>query len=152
MGIRISAAPLLAAFVALPTFAQETAVHPEFAVASVKVSQSRARANVDSSPVTLTADGSLSYLLAWAYDLKERQLSGPGWLRTERYRITAKAAKPTPVPQIKLMLQSLLQSPSSCSFTGKAKIRSNIDVPACRPFRRKLPGSCGRFDGVEGAL
>lgn len=44
----------------------------------------------------------------WAYGVRDDQVSGPAWLGTERYDIVAKAGGPTPVPELRLMLQALL--------------------------------------------
>src|SRR5208337_3976872 len=43
-----------------------------------------------------------------AYGLQDYQISGPDWLRSERYDIAAKAAGATTGDQAKLMLQTLL--------------------------------------------
>jgi uncharacterized protein (TIGR03435 family) len=82
---------------------------PEFEVASVKASQSGDRSKAGTSPAgRLTIDGSLGYILKWAYDLKNYQLSGPEWIDTTRYQIAAKASGPADGKDLKLMLQALL--------------------------------------------
>jgi len=50
----------------------------------------------------------LKTLLAQAYHLKPRQISGPEWLDTERYEVIAKAAPGTDTDHLRLMLQRLL--------------------------------------------
>src|SRR5204862_3396809 len=89
--------------------AQPAATRPAFEVASVKVSQVRGRAKVESSPVSLAADGSLAYLVAWAFDLKRYQVSGDGLSGSERYQIAAKASQPVSVGEMRRMLQALLE-------------------------------------------
>src|SRR5690348_4935132 len=56
---------------------------------------------IDYSKVTL------KMLLARAYDLKPYQISGPGWLDTERYTIAAKLPPGTDAEKLRLMLQKL---------------------------------------------
>ena len=46
--------------------------------------------------------------LMWAYGVQEPQISGPGWLASERYDIVAQAGGPASEDQLKLMLRSLL--------------------------------------------
>jgi uncharacterized protein (TIGR03435 family) len=50
----------------------------------------------------------LKRLLARAYDVKTFQISGPGWLDTERYDIAAKLPPGTDSAKLRLMLQRLL--------------------------------------------
>jgi uncharacterized protein (TIGR03435 family) len=57
---------------------------------------------IDYSGVTL------KMLLKRAYDVKAEQISGPGWLDTERYDIAAKLPPGTTAEQLRLMLQNLL--------------------------------------------
>jgi uncharacterized protein (TIGR03435 family) len=47
--------------------------------------------------------------VAWAYEAKEYQIAGPGWLPLEKYDIDAKAAGPVPMAQMRRMLQRLLR-------------------------------------------
>lgn len=47
-------------------------------------------------------------LLAKAYGVQDYQISGPGWLDSERYEIVAKVPKGTTEEQFKVMLQNLL--------------------------------------------
>ncbi|HLK67511.1 MAG TPA: TIGR03435 family protein [Bryobacteraceae bacterium] len=50
----------------------------------------------------------LKSLLMTAYNLKAYQISGPAWLNTERYSITAKVPPDTSKEQVLVMLQNLL--------------------------------------------
>src|SRR5664279_6215744 len=47
-------------------------------------------------------------ILTNAYGVKNYQVTGPGWLDTERYDITAKVPKGATKDDLKLMLQGLL--------------------------------------------
>jgi uncharacterized protein (TIGR03435 family) len=112
----------LAAFTAGVLAGQSTAAAPEFEVASVKASQSTDRSKADTSPAgRLTIDGSLGYVLKWAYDLKNYQFSGPDWLDTARYQIAAKAPGPADVKNLKLMLQGLLAERFQLTFHRESK-------------------------------
>jgi uncharacterized protein (TIGR03435 family) len=85
-----------------------------FEVASIKPNKSGFGRKPDGPPIT-TAPASvtmrnvrLSTPLQWAYGLKEYQISGPDWLNSEGFDITAKAQDPAPDDQLKRMLQALL--------------------------------------------
>lgn len=66
--------------------------------------------NMDTSPGHFAMrNAPLRHALQWAYDLKDYEISGPEWIKSdERYDIVAKAAGPAPESQIRLMLQALL--------------------------------------------
>jgi uncharacterized protein (TIGR03435 family) len=51
---------------------------------------------------------SLSNLITMAYDLKRYQYSGPSWLETERFDITAKIPEGATREQFRVMMQNLL--------------------------------------------
>jgi uncharacterized protein (TIGR03435 family) len=50
----------------------------------------------------------LRLYLEWAYSI-EGEVSGPNWINEERYDVVAQAAEPSPVEQLKLMMQTLLE-------------------------------------------
>ena len=92
---------------------------PEFDVASVKpaapmtpgtgvrVGSRGGPGTSDPSQVTYE-NLSLKNLITTAYGVKTYQISGPGWLDTERYDIIAKMPPDTTKEQFALMLQNLL--------------------------------------------
>ncbi len=107
--MRIAALVLIAGLAAAQT--------PSFDVASVKVSQ-LGKANdkfasaesIDPAPNGLNmTNASLLSCIQWAYGVKEYQISGPGWLRFERYDIAAKAAGTVSGEDLRRMLQTLLK-------------------------------------------
>ena len=101
---------------------QSTPAAPQFEVASVKASQSTGRSQADTSPAArLTIDGSLGYVLKWAYDLKNDQFSGPEWLDTTRYQIAAKVPGPADLKDLKVMLQGLLAERFRLAFHRESK-------------------------------
>jgi uncharacterized protein (TIGR03435 family) len=94
---------------------------PAFEVASVKLSQSTSRPTVEVSPGGLTIDGSLGYILQWGFGVKGYQLTGPGWLASQRYRIAAKPAAPASPGDLRLMLQALLAERFRLAFHRETK-------------------------------
>ena len=99
-------------------FGQAGEGKPEFEVASVKpaVLDPGGRIRVmmrggpgSPDPGQVTYSGvSLKDLLTNAYGVKPFQITGPGWLDSERYDIAAKIPEGTTKEQFKLMLQNLL--------------------------------------------
>jgi uncharacterized protein (TIGR03435 family) len=91
--------------------AQSRASSPlTFEVASVKRSQtggSRTRVGTDPGRLTIR-NASLKFCIGWAYGLKDYQISGPGWLDSERFDIVAKAEHGALEDRLRLMLQALL--------------------------------------------
>ena len=111
---------LLAAFLYIGlAYGQTGDVHPAFEVASVKPSPPP---GPDRSGVRLvkggpgsTDPGSATFtnldlfsLVTMAYGIEAFQLSGPSWLSTTRFDITAKIPPGTTREQYRLMLQNLL--------------------------------------------
>jgi uncharacterized protein (TIGR03435 family) len=87
-----------------------------FDVASVKWNKAAAagersasQENIESQPGSLTMRNvSLTACIKWAFEIGERQISGPGWLAVEKYDIAAKSATAASISQLRLMLRSLL--------------------------------------------
>jgi uncharacterized protein (TIGR03435 family) len=102
---------------AYAAFGQSAA--PAFEVASVKVAppgrggrgdgMHGPMGQIHAEPGSLTMRNvSLTSAIAWAYGVQQFQVSGPGWLPSEHYDITAKTSAPAPEDQLRLMLRSLL--------------------------------------------
>lgn len=94
---------------------------PAFDVASVRTSQYNresggrgrgmpfGRKPIQITPESvMTHNATLKDVIAWAYDVKLFQVSGPDWLNTERYDIAAKAAGQSAEDQLRAMMQTLL--------------------------------------------
>jgi uncharacterized protein (TIGR03435 family) len=102
------------AIVACRVFAQTA---PEFESASVKVNvtheangEGRPRSAINATPGYLTAqNATLSQYVQWAYNVQAFQVSGPAWIDSERYDISARSHGPAPKDQLRLMLQALLR-------------------------------------------
>jgi uncharacterized protein (TIGR03435 family) len=103
---------------AYSVFAQSPA-GPVFDVASVKATEPGRGGRgfpghgfggqIAAEPGALTMRNvSMRAAIHWAYDVPEFQVSGPAWLASERYNITAKASSAAPEDQLRLMLRALL--------------------------------------------
>lgn len=87
-----------------------------FEVASIRPAErwkaggeGRTRETIQPSPEGLTLRNvTLSSCLQWAYGVKFYQVSGPDWLKSDRYDVEAKAAGPVSRAEMKRMLQALL--------------------------------------------
>jgi uncharacterized protein (TIGR03435 family) len=60
--------------------------------------------------------------MAWAYRADEHEISGPGWLDTQDFDITAKAAGPASSDQLRLMLQAMLEERFQLAIHREQKI------------------------------
>jgi uncharacterized protein (TIGR03435 family) len=84
---------------------------PAFEVASVRPVKSnmKDRKGMTIDPGRLTyINVSLQDCIQAAYGVRPYQVSGPAWIDSEHYEITAKAADATPRPELMRMLQTLL--------------------------------------------
>jgi len=82
-----------------------------FTVSSVKPSQSgKSKGDLSTSPVMLTIRNlPLDLIIAAAYGIAGYQISGPGWLRDERFDIIAKTDAPVASEdEMRPLLQGLL--------------------------------------------
>src|SRR5215469_16940627 len=105
---------------------------PSFDVASIKPTAHKRDANGFSqnddpqipSPGTFSViNNSLAELIRWAYRLKDYQFEGPNWLEDDSasFDIQAKAAPETAKAQMRVLLQSLLQSRFRLAFHWQTK-------------------------------
>jgi uncharacterized protein (TIGR03435 family) len=104
-------AAALAMCIAYAAFCQPAAPTPAFDVASVKTNRSSQHGSgIDTEPGMVTIRNvSLKLIIQAAYGVKGYQVSGPGWLDSERYDIVAKAASPVweddkPMPMLRPLL------------------------------------------------
>ncbi len=103
--------PLLP-FLAVTLHAAAQPTLPTFEVASVKTSRSK------DGPIVQVPEGTdsaswrnmpLGALVATAYGLKDPQVFGPAWVRTERFDVVARSSGPATAAEKRLMLRSLLR-------------------------------------------
>jgi uncharacterized protein (TIGR03435 family) len=95
--------------------AESQASQLHFDVASIKPSMVVTLGDNNPESIDIAPSGRLtmrnirlSSCLKWAFDVQASQVSGPGWIESERYDIIAQATGPTSSNNLKLMLRSLL--------------------------------------------
>ena len=96
--------------------AESQASQPQFDVASIKPSTVVTLGDNNPESIDIAPSGRLtmrnirlSSCLKWAFDVQDStQISGPGWIGSERYDIIAQATGPTTTNNLRLMLRSLL--------------------------------------------
>ena len=107
----------------LIAFAQERLT---FDVASVKTVKpdSHGEPSIEVSPGGVTMRSkNLTGLLMWAYQIKEaNQISGPDWIRTDDFDVTAKAAGPVSTDDLRRMFQNLLEERFKVALHREQKI------------------------------
>lgn len=81
---------------------------PEFAVASLKLSDPGRRLRTVTNGSVVIRRESLLNLVAWSYGIDSFRIIGPDWIHSTFYDINAKADGPTPEQNIKAMLKTLL--------------------------------------------
>jgi uncharacterized protein (TIGR03435 family) len=101
---------LALAILAACAIAKAQSAAPAFDVASIRPTDPSYKGGIISdAPGALTMRGvTLRNCLQWAYNIRQYQLSGPGWLGDTRYDISAKAVDPVDIDRLRLMLQALL--------------------------------------------
>lgn len=113
LNTRLAMGEVLAILLSLSGVQAQTVARPEFDAASIRPSDSRSRMSAQLNPGSLSyANVTLEQYIWLAYDLQPYQLTHASAVSLDdliaRYDIVAKATEPVPVPQVKLMLQSLL--------------------------------------------
>ena len=111
---------------------------PAFEVASVKLADPGGAnpgdipRNMDSSPGHfIMRNVPLRHCLEWAYDLKDYEVTGPEWIKSDnRYDIVANAPGPASDNEMRLMLQTLLTERFQMKLHRETK---NLDVYALLP-------------------
>jgi uncharacterized protein (TIGR03435 family) len=124
---------------------------PAFDLASVKLTAHGRTADgwsVSSlkivSPGRLVAiNASLGECLRWAYEVKEFQISGPGWLDSDAasYDIEAKAPPETPPDRIRLMFQTLLAERFGLALHRETKTLAGYALEAAKKGPKLRPAS-----------
>jgi uncharacterized protein (TIGR03435 family) len=156
-GIQRGTCLLLGLVFAVSALFVRTAVaqQPAFAVATIRSSAAAVQFEHDGkTEVTRDAlhmqDVTVNTCIKWAYGVQDSQISGPGWLTSERFDIVAKSDEPATESQMKFMLQGLLADRFRLSFhrehkemkalvltlaNGGAKLKPAA-APDAAPFRQ----------------
>jgi uncharacterized protein (TIGR03435 family) len=138
---------------------QVTGDPPAFEVASIKVSQTAPgrglaslREDINTDPARLTVGNvSLNTAIRWAYKLGVYEIGGPDWISNARFDITAKAARPVPEEQLRLMLQSLLKERFMLAVHRQAKDLSGYALVVGKNGTRLHPVEGGGEGTMTGA-
>jgi uncharacterized protein (TIGR03435 family) len=130
-----------------------TASAQTFAVASIRPSAAEVQFEHDGKTVTTPGtvtmrDVTVATCIKWAYGVQDSQVSGPAWLQSDHFDITAKADEPVADEQMKLMMRALLAERFALSFhRQKKELRSYVmtvakggpklheSAPDVKPFR-----------------
>jgi uncharacterized protein (TIGR03435 family) len=97
------------------------AQQPSFAVATIHPSAADVKFEHDGSievsgDTLLMKDVMVQSCIKWAYDVQDSQISGPGWVESDRFDITAKSDGPAGEAAMKKMLQALLADRFGLTF------------------------------------
>jgi uncharacterized protein (TIGR03435 family) len=124
-----------------------------FAAASIRPSAAEVQFEHDGKTVTTPGtvtmrDVTVATCIKWAYGVQDSQISGPAWLQSDHFDITAKADEPAADEKLKLMMRSLLAERFALSFHRQNKeLRSYVmtvakggaklheSAPDVKPFR-----------------
>jgi uncharacterized protein (TIGR03435 family) len=131
-----------------------------FDAASVRshkpVAEGRDPERIDSVPGSLTIrNASLASCIKWAYLVRGYQISGPAWLMAEKYDITAKAAGPAPLNQLRQMLRTLLADRFQLQFHRETKelpVYALVAVKSGPKLHKGEPGGNTSMRGENGAF
>ena len=116
----------LALFMSYGAFGQAAPASPAFEVASIRPNPSgdHHSSSHTSNGSVVMRNVSLKQIVEMAYDLKDYALSGPDWLDTERFDISAKPPATAPQNQFEPMLQTLLADRFKLAVHRESKVMS----------------------------
>jgi len=136
--MRTLAVTVLLVFTAGAAFGQSTEAPVAFEVASIKASPPPDGRGMrvggtggpgSKDPGRWTVQNmSLSNLITQAYDLKRYQYSGPAWLDTERFDITAKVPEGATREQFRMMIQNMLAERFKLTIHREKKEMTGYDL------------------------
>jgi len=160
--MKMTAAPVLFLCVGV-AYTQTAPPGPSFEAASVKPSPP-AGAGRGPGRVVRGGPGStdpglatftnidLFSLMTMAYDVKPYQISGPDWLRTARFDITAKIPPGASMPQYRLMLQDLLAQRFKLALHREKKELSEYELAVGKngpKFKQSAEDPAAVDDGLQ---
>ena len=144
---------LFCALACAAAFAQP-AGQPAFEAASVKLAISGGRPSMIGGPGTADegriayANVTLADALVRAYDVRAYQVSGPGWLSSERYQIDARIPPGTTKKQFQRMLQNLLTDRFHLALHRETREFEGYELVVGKSGS-KLKPSVGTGDGTQ---
>jgi uncharacterized protein (TIGR03435 family) len=117
------------------------AIAQSFEVASIKVSNAppgHSSTNSDEAIITVR-NTSLQSLIQQAFDVRSFSLSGPDWLNSVRFDISAKfESKPSPA-ETRLMMQSLLKERFGLAIHHESKTLQGYGLVIAKPGLKLSP-------------
>jgi len=127
---------------------------PSFAVASIRQSGAEVKfehdGKTDTSPGhLLMKDVTVQTCIKWAYGVQHSQIIAPPWTDSEHFDIDAKADDPVDIPQLKLMLQTLLADRFKLTFHNEKREISAYVITTGKTGV-KLAASSGDPNGLPG--
>jgi len=100
----------------------------------------RVRPNVTTDPGNVTMTNlPLKAVIQWAYHMQAVQIIGPGWLDSNRYDITAKAAGPSSDDKLRQMMQTLLADRFKLAFHRETKEMQAFVVSVAKGGHKMKP-------------
>jgi len=142
----------------LTAAAQTPAPSPQFEVASIKPSQPPASGRMrmqwgggpgtDDPGLFKCENWPVSQLIVEAFDLKDYQVSGPDWMSSTRFTISAKIAEGTTEAQFHLMMQNLLADRLKLKFHFEKKETQGYELVVAKNGP-KMKESTGALDPDE---
>ena len=103
-----------------------SAQQPAFAAATIRPSAAEVKFEHDGAiefhgDTLSMRDVSVQTCIKWAYGVQDSQISGPGWIDSDKFDIVAKADSPATEAQMKQMMQTLLAERFQLSFHRQSK-------------------------------
>ncbi len=108
---------------------------PAFEVASIKLSNAGREMfradDIRTSPGSLMMNSvTVASCLKWAYKVQDPQISGPDWIREDRFTIAAKSGEPAADDQLRAMLQTLMADRFKLALHRQSKTMSGFALVA----------------------
>ena len=140
-----------AAWAQKPAF-EVASIHPAGAPNAASPEGS-ARESIHVSPGMVTMNFiSLASCIRWAYRLGDPQLSGPDWIRQDRFQIVAKTNEATGEDQLRAMMQALLAERFKLETHRESKSRTAFTLVVAKGGPKLAADSGDARPDVKGRL
>ncbi len=123
--------------------------------AVVKTAADKAiRDQVEMTSAGVTArNASLSFLIQWAWDLKFYQVTGPEWLKTQRFEVQARSAEGAAGKDLRAMMRALLTERfQMAAHTESKELAVYALVGGKEPKIKKAVGGVASLRVVNGSF
>jgi uncharacterized protein (TIGR03435 family) len=85
----------------------------------------------------------LTSCMEWAWGIQESQISGPEWIRSERYDIVARADRPAAVEELKPMMRALLRERFGLEFHHEQKELTAYEMTVAKGGHKMKEAAAG---------